>query len=505
MPKFASTILLAVACMPGPAARAQQAQLGQLDSSPTLFTVMAAINAAGYDAGLDSPTKQPLRKAIRDELAKRDIPSLPALKRFFAQHRMRTDTAELGQYISFAITCAGPPDFLIKKRDVEIPPDAAGLQELSPLLEAFYKEANIPDLWRRSQPAINQYLSLYHRPVVDSVQQVNAYLRQMNYGYKNMQFRVLVELLAAPGQAQMRSYGGEFTLVLTPSAELRTFEVRHAYLVFLLDPLATRYQEILRRKEGLRDHAMRARALPDTAREDFLVLATESLVKAVEARLDHKPEMADQALHEGYILTPYFYEHLALYEKQEAAMAVYYPDLVGAIDLVKEDARLSKVDFSSEAAVKTVKVAAAPPPPLTGAAKALDEAEQAYRARDLDKANKIFLDLLQQNDLKSVHAKAYYGLARIATLKRDPESAERLFKKTLDLDPEPQDKAWTLVYLGKLAMAASASGSEQGDRAQAEKDRDQAAQYFHEALKVPGASEAAIGEAQKSLQAISKP
>ena len=45
--------------------RAAPAQQGQLDASPTLFTVMAAINAAGYDADLDSPNNNPLRKAVR--------------------------------------------------------------------------------------------------------------------------------------------------------------------------------------------------------------------------------------------------------------------------------------------------------------------------------------------------------------------------------------------------------------------------------------------------------
>ena len=83
-----------------PVAQAQTPQLGQLDASPTLFTVMAAINAAGYDADLDSPTNHPLRKAVRDELAKRTIPSLPKLKVFFAKHRAKDDTAELTQYIS---------------------------------------------------------------------------------------------------------------------------------------------------------------------------------------------------------------------------------------------------------------------------------------------------------------------------------------------------------------------------------------------------------------------
>lgn len=503
----ALAVILAAAtlvALPAPAQQ-QQPPLGQLDASPTLFTVMAAINAAGYDDGIDSPSNHPLRKAVREELAKRNIPSLPALKDFFAKHRKRTDTAELGQYLSFALNCSGPPDFAIRKREVEIPPDALALEELSPLLQAFYKEANIPDLWRRSQPAINQYLAIYHRPVVNAIQQVNAYLRETNLGYKNLRFQVLLELLAAPNEAQLRSYSGVYTLVLTPSAEVRSFDVRHAYLVFILDPLASRYQEILRRKETLRDHAMRAMALPDVAKEDFLVLTTESLVKAVESRLDHKPEMVDQALHQGYILTPYFAEHLVLYEKQEAGMRVFYPDLVGGIDLVQEDKRLSAVDFSNKAPERIVKVAPPPPAPLTGAAKSLDEAEQAYIAKDYEKANKIFLDLLQQTDVRAVHAKAYYGLARIATRKNDPETAERLFKKTLDLDPEPQDKAWTLVYLGKLSLLACQSDLQQGEQALADKDRDQALQYFQQALKVSGASEAATAEAQKSLQSISKP
>jgi tetratricopeptide (TPR) repeat protein len=186
-------------------------------------------------------------------------------------------------------------------------------------------------------------------------------------------------------------------------------------------------------------------------------------------------------------------------------MQVFYPDMVGAIDLAKEDARLSKVDFSKEAAVRTVKVTAPEPPPLTGAAKVLDDAEQAYAAKDYERAKQTYLNLLQQTDGKAIHAKAYYGLARIAARQNDPESADRLFKKTLEMDPEPQDKAWTLVYLGKLAMAAAQSDEKQGEAARADRDRDQAQQYFQEALKVSGASHAAMAEAQKSLQGISKP
>ena len=277
---------------------AQRPELGQLDASPTLFTVMAALNAAGFDAQIDSPNNHPLRKAIRDELAKKDLPSLIPIKAFLAKH------PQLPPYISFAITSDGPPKFTINKKEMEIPPDVVALEHLPPLLAAFYAEAGIEDLWRRSQPAINQYLDRYHEPVVDAVLQVNVYMRQQTSGLSRSRFQVLLELLAPPNQVQMRTYGSLYTVVVTPSPEPRIFDVRHAYLHYLLDPLSLRWADVLERKKGIADHAFRSRVLSDTLKQDFLQLTTESLIKAVEARLDHDPASAHKALLQGYILTP---------------------------------------------------------------------------------------------------------------------------------------------------------------------------------------------------------
>jgi tetratricopeptide (TPR) repeat protein len=482
-------------------ARAQQPEPGQLDASPALFTVMAALNAAGYDAEVASPNNHPLRNAIRAELAKRTIPSLAALKEFFDSHRKRTSAEDLSQYISFAVSAQGPPNFEIKARDVEIPPDVSPLHGLSTLLAAFYREGDLEDLWKRSQRAIDQYIARYHTPVMDAVTQINAYLRQQTSGFRGRHFQVFIELQAPPNIVQTRSYGNEYTIVITPSPEPRIFEVRHAYLHYLLDPMSTRAQEILERKKGIAEHAMRAPALADNFKQDFLQLTTESLIKAVEARLDREPEKVQESFLEGYILTPYFAEKLPVYEKQESSMQVYYPVLAGGIDLVKEDARLTGVQFSKEPApARTVKAAAQPtapaPAPATGAAKTLADAEDFYGKRSADAANlerakQLYLQVLQETDQKPLHASAYYGLARIAALERDPETADRLFRKTLELDPEPQVKAWAMVYLGKLALAAG--------------DREQAAKQFQNALGVEGASKMAQQEAQQGLQQSSKP
>ena len=462
-------------------ARAAPAERGQLDASPTLFTVMAAINAAGYDADLQSPNGSELRKIVRAELARRNIPSLAGLKEFFQRRRQRNDNAELSQYISFGLTAGPPPEFAINLRDVDTPPDVSSLRDLSPLLAAFYREADIADLWQRSQPYIDAEIARYHAPVAEAVLQVNAYLRQQTSGFRGRHFQI---------------YGNEFTVVVSPGPQPRIADVRHAYLQYLLDPMATRNQETLNRKKPLLEHAQRARWLPDSFKDDILLMTTESLVRAVESRLDHKPAVVQQALREGYILTPFFAEQLPLYEKQEQSMLIYYPGMVQAIEMYKEDQRLSQVEFNREQTVRTVPVAPPPPPPpLTGAARTLDDAEQLYTDRDkdpgnLDKARDLYLKVLDETDQRRMQAAAYFGLARIRSLRKDPDEAERLFEKVLQSEPDPQVQAWTLVYLGRLSLAAD--------------DREQARKYFEEALKVAGASDKARAEASKGVQESSK-
>jgi len=450
---------------------------------------MAAINAAGYDADAASPNNSPLRETVRKELAAKQIPCLPELKDFYAGHRKKDATADLSQYISFALAAGSPPTFVAKGRLVDMPPDAAALDGFAPLLARFYKEANIEDLWNRSQPAFDQAIERYHEPVIDALLQVNGFLRNETSGASSLFFQIYIDLLGAPNQVQTRNYGRNYFVVVTPSADPRIDDIRHAYLHYILDPYAIRHEEIVMRKRGLGDHAQRATALDPSFKSDFPLLVTESLIKAIEARLDKQPDRVNQAMLEGYILTAYFAEKIPAYLKQEQSMRFYYPDMIAAIDLKREDDRLSQIDFVSQAPVRQAKVVAPPPPPEPqGAAKTLADAEQFYKERKLEPARRLFMKVLEQASDRPLHAQAYYGLARIATLEKNPEMAERLFEKTLELDPEPQVKAWTLVYLARLSDAAG--------------DRDQATRRYQEALAVEGASPAARHAAEQGVHQV---
>jgi hypothetical protein len=468
------------------------AELGQLDVSPSLFTVLAAINVSGYDADLESPSNHPSRGAVRKELTAKNIPCLYELKRFFQEHRRSNWTEELSQYVSFALITDGPPAFNYRLKQNELPPDVAALAGLQPLMARFYREAEIEALWRRMQPDFDAAVERYHQPVSRAVVEVSAYLRMSATGYLGRRFQVFVDVLGAPNQIHTRSYGDDYFVVVTSSPEPQTADVRHAYLHYLLDPLPIRYSEELMKKRALSDYAMGAPYLEEQYKSDFLLLATECFIKAVESRLlagpsQRKEALVKQALAEGFVLTPHFTEQLSVYEGQERGMRLYFPELVSSIDLRKEERRLENLEFSSAKPVRKAKAAPVEKKPeLTGPLKTLEDAEQSYAKRELAKAKEGYLRLLQETSNRPAQAKAYYGLARIAALEKDPGLAEQLFDKTLDSSPDPQTKSWAHLYLGRLADLAG--------------EREHAAEHYSAAAAVPGAPAAAREAAEKGLR-----
>ncbi len=455
----------------------------QLDANQNLFFVLAAINAAGYDEGIDLPDNSPLRKQLRDNIAKLQPSVLPELKQYYHRHQQKTGVQDLSQYISYALSVTGPPDFGWRTRDVEVPPDALGLTDFSPLLARFYAQANLADAWKNIQPAFDREIARYHLPVSAMTTAVDGYLRVPAGGYLNRRFRLFVDLLGAPEQVQTRNYGDDAFVISTPSPQPRMFDIRHAYLHFEIDPIVIKYGMDLQQRAELLDFVQNA-PLEDSFKNDFVLLATESLIKAVEARLDKNPSGIQQAVKQGYILAPFFAEQLPVFEKQPQGLRFYMEDMAAMLDLKRETARAKSVKFDAAPLARVAKQVSvpAPQPVLSPSAQTLEKAEDLYTARSLEEAKKLYLKSLEQNGSTEEHAEAWYGLARIAVLQNQPDAATKLFEKTLDSAPDPQTKAWSLVYLARLAKAGG--------------DPESAAKYYKQALTVKGASEKALAAAQ---------
>lgn len=470
-----------------PVPQVQNAQ-NQLDSNEALFTVLAAINVAGYDDQIDSVSTHVFRHALRTLLATKNLESVFALKRFFRDHRIEDPKAELSRYISYALMINGAPDFGYRDPTMLRPGDVSSVEGLSPLLAAFYKEAYLETLWQQAQPHYDQMIAQYHEPVSRAILQINAYLRNATSGYLGRRFQIYVDLLGAPNQVQTRSYADDYFVVVTPGAELQIEGIRHGYLHYLIDPLGLKFAEDINKKHPLADYAQGAPALPDAYKQDFVLLATESVIKAVESRMDRRPAAIEEALKEGYILAPAMAEQLQVYEKQEVALRLYFPDLIKGIDFKREEKRLAKVEFAEARAARVVRPAGTVMKAVepTGPAKTLADAEQAYIDRDLERAKTTYLRVLEETPEKPVHAKAYYGLARISVLQKDPETGDRLFRKVLELEPDAETRSWSLLYLGRLADSQGESS--------------EAAEHYRAALAVQGVPDSVKQAAQKGLQ-----
>jgi len=351
----------------------------------------------------------------------------------------------------------------------------------------FHKEADIDTIWKQVQGHVDKVLAGYQESFIKTITEVNGYLRNPTSGYVGRRFQIFIELLGPPNHIQTREYKDDYYIVLTPSPEPPLDYLRYAYIRYLLDPLSFKYAANLEKKKPLIDLAQAAPALEEYYKNDFQLLTTASLAKAVEARLRKDPALAAQALKEGFILTPYFDEALGIYEKQEVAMRLYYAEMIDAIDLRKEDKRLQTVEFITTRPVRSVKVA-----PVerevqpTGVFKTLEDAEDLYRAKKWAEAKTVFLRALQESGEKPLHAKAYYGLARIAVQQRDPELAVKLFEKVLDLNPEGSVRSLSHVNLGHLWVIAG--------------EPEKAVEQYKAALTVPGISPAAKAAAEKGLK-----
>lgn len=470
------------------AAADREAGENQFGVSLSMFTTLAAINAAGYDAGIDSSINDQfqLRREIRDELAKKHIACLSDLRDFYQHHKKPSAGADFGQYISFSLVVGEAPNFTFPTTDV--PPDVVALQPLSELLAKFYKEADIETLWNRSQKAYVTAILQYQDPVINSLFEANGYLRNPS-GYLGRRFQIYLDLLGAPDQVQIRSYRNDYFVVITPTSIPVVDEVRDAYLAYVLDPLTYKYSSVIKEKSVLAKYADDAPALDVAYKDDFSLLLTKSLIKAIDSRLMHANEekrtaYVNDAMREGFILTAGFAELLVRYEHQPDSMKLHYPDMLAAIDVKKEKKRLETVEFAKSAPTRV----SAPMAKLQldPAEENLQKAEGIYEQGDYEAANKIFRNVLTQTANKAMQGRAYYGMGRVAIHMNQRDEAVNDFQRTVDANPDPTLTAWSHVYLGKLALVSH--------------HEDKATDEFKAAMAVDGASAMAKDAAEKALE-----
>ncbi len=490
----------------GAVSSAESHQAVSVDTRPQLFVVLCALDAAGFDAGARTANETPGRVQLRRRMLALQGSAVDALRAYYKEHALADSGATFSRFVSFALAAGPPPRFDFELRRDELPPDALALEGFNQILANFYREAKIDDLWKFYQPDYEAGAESYRGPVSELVLVVTSYLREIIRPSSPRTFSVYVDPLAG-GKINFRNYGDHYEMVVSPSLNPPMNAIRHAFLHFILDPIAIRYRTDASVAFPVLEYAAHAPRLPVDLRDDFPAFFDECLVRAVELRLSHlsPADLAsaiDGAESSGYVLVRPIYAGLSGFEKSEPAMGYYLPDLIKGIDVAAETRRLRGVKFADagtgddsdldpgtlhQAALKSV-------PSVDPVEGDLAEGQRQISARNGAAASASFEKVLASHpdDLR-----ATYGLAVASALLGQPDRARELFAKVIAASknppggavaqPDPSNLSWSHIYLGRMYDV--------------EGQRDLAVAEYRAALAVSGAPESARTAAQRGVDA----
>lgn len=419
----------------------------RMSASQPLFTVMAALNACGYDAGLGQAL--PMRAQIRDELlaATRSDPARQALQNFCADYARHDSAANnVASYVSLALNL--DDSLALRTAENELPPDAVAVFAALPLLQKLNRAADLNRLWQAHQTQYESLIEQLHRPVQQTLRDTDLYLRRTQSGPQA--FVLYVEPQIASGEVNSRNYGDHYALVLSPTTNAAKMtqhlaQLRHVYLHYIFDPMLQKRASTLARLEPL-TALLQDAPLDDSYREDVGRLVTESLIKAVEARLEggrKGPIAAKQAAvtlaaRQGFLLTPYFYDQLTTFEADPVSVEQAYPDWLYGIDVAAIRKFAATVQF----------LPATDPDPLRLSRQtSISLAERAWASGNLDAAADYAKQALAR---KEDEGRAQFVLARVAIAHNRRDEAQQAFQRAAQTATDARIRAWSNIYLGRL-------------------------------------------------------
>ncbi len=428
--------------------RSSPAQIPSILIQPDIrvFTVLGALRAAGFDEGFLSVHPEGLPIA-------REFQKLPSglkarLRDFYESHRQgNSSQQELTQYISLAFVIDGPPEFKPLLSGEQMPPDAWSVAGFTSLLGEFYSTARVEAIWSRYKH-LHERAVLDYRPLINQmIMKTGGYLRMRLGAYHGRHLVLVPDYLVPPQTFNARTYQSSYYFLFGPSKPPKTSEIRHQYLHFLLDPFPARYPLPAEQSEALGEIMLVESQAPERIKGNLQEMVTESLIKAVEMRLDRFSEQEaeaslNEAIRSGALLARYFFTALQRFEREIEGFQVYYRTL------------LSELDVSEVRAAQQVALSSAPrfpstPPPPTEVERLLRQAKSSLGGDQLARAVELFNLVLNRHDPDN--GEAFYGLGIVAINRRDKESARDFFGRSLASETCPASvKVWAHIYLGRL-------------------------------------------------------
>lgn len=433
-----------------------------LQSSETIFSVLTAVNMCGYDK--DIAISDPIRSRVRAEVQRNLAQSGEARAAqaevcdFYQRHAVSTDqNRNLSPYISLALYLDGPPHFMPRTAEEDLPPDANAVAAFGTVLEHFYDKAGLHGIWLHHRNDYAAAMQRYHAPLAKMVFDTEVYLKEPSSEYLGRTFTVYVDFMGSPNETDARNYGTAYYVVVfpapvaaeaSPETALKMDQIRHTFLHYELEPLADKHVTAINRLQPLLESVQRA-PLEGDFKTDISLLVTECLVRAVEIRMTGakteeamRSQAVDDAVKQGYILTRHFYNAVVAFEKDPAGIRSEYADIINAVDIKKEEKAAAEVQFAGNATPELVRLS------RPEERRLLITAEERLSAGDPKGAQQLAQAALEKKI--GDPGRALFILAEVAVANRNRDGAEDNFQKAIAASNDPKVVAWSHVYLGRI-------------------------------------------------------
>ena len=366
-----------------------------------------------------------------------------------ADHRQAEPSRDLAQYVSLALNLNDPPDLSPKIRESDLPPDSVYVLGAVPLLRNLYRTMDMGAIWKKHEPDYEKMIEDYHKPVADMLFSIDIYLKEQMSSYVGRSFIIYIDAMNPPGQVNSRNYGDDYYLVVAPGPNgLKLDQIRHTYLHYILDALALKRANTIARMTPILKTVQNS-PLDNAYKNEISLLVTESVIRAIEARLtggEKGPEAAKEAavehsMRQGFVLTRYFYEQLIKFEKDPTGLKDSFGDWLYNLDLSKETKRAQELTWEKSTS-----------PEILHRAKRqenlVDEGERQLALGNVLGAQKLAQESLDAN---ADTGRALFLLARTATQQGDMQGAKEYFGRALETSSDPKVVGWCHIYLGRIS------------------------------------------------------
>ena len=300
----------------------------QLQADERIFTLFAALNAAGHDEENSERGMSPVRVQVRAALVDKPLPSLVRLRPYLRICR----TIHVSQCATYILQRGPAPSFARAVDGWAVTTPAFPFLGFDRALAAFYDEAGIAGLWQAQRPAYDAEIARYRDLVTPAVDDVFAYLK-----IKWPPTEVVV-VLPNLIDAYWRGYGprvGDLSyVVMGPGVEPNIGLIQHEAMHPILNPLVDAHLGAVERSQADRLFAT-LKPRVSVGYRTWPNILHESVIRAVEVRLAvpaDREHLIRQEEAAGFALVRPLAGRMADYEASGQMLAEFMPRLLSTLN-----------------------------------------------------------------------------------------------------------------------------------------------------------------------------